>query len=123
MPNATRSIGATRQRSKIDELRKELEVETIKQRLDGDCAVCVTAMFLGKSYDEIVELFPESKDGFPHGTHSEGDICRSFGVEIECVDPRKEGQWILYDGQIKTGNDSGNVYEQGRYSSLYLLGW
>jgi hypothetical protein len=58
---------------------------TIKQRGNGDCAVAATAMFLGKTYDEIVDLFPEAKDGFPNGTHAEVEVCLHFGIMLECV--------------------------------------
>jgi len=97
---------------------------TIKQRLDGDCAVCATAMFLGKTYDEIVDLFPEAKDGFPHGTHGEVDVCLHFGIMLECV--HVPGVKVEYEGYYdwdKSQPAMIAVMSQNRLDTLHSIYW
>ncbi len=97
-------------------------METIKQRLDGDCAVCVTAMFLGKTYNEIVNLFPEVKDGFLHGTRSEVEVCLLFGVALECKSYPGAVDKTYY-GMDKSKPAMIAVMSMNRIDTLHSLYW
>ncbi len=62
----------------------------IRQRTDGDCAICSLAMFLGKSYEDLLPLYtPEEVMDGALSTRTMEIAC-SFG---RCID-------VNYDEQI-----------------------
>jgi len=60
----------------------------IQQRYKGDCAVASLAMFLGITYDEILEHFvKELEDQFSDGIWNSKvfEVAKKYGVELTCI--------------------------------------